>query len=284
MSNAEGYPDFLVIGAPKAGTTWYFDNLKMHPKVWISPYKSAQYFSGWARQVRRKKLLQMAPKRILESVRKEGALWNLRHFFVPVNDSWYKGVFKPGAGLVTGDISPSYCGMTIDQIFHAKRLMPDAKVIFSIRNPIERSWSNAMLFFVRNNQRNLSTITTKEYRNFFDNEGIWNDYPKIIKKWKVHFSEDQFHVEFFEDIRLNPEIILKNLCNFLNLEYDYGYFQNTMRRNIFKGPVSFVDCPSEIKIYLAEKYLDSLKYMSRLFGGYATEWYEQADKIFNNKH
>jgi len=38
------FPDFLVIGAQKAGTTWLFQNLRMHPQVWLPPEKEIHFF------------------------------------------------------------------------------------------------------------------------------------------------------------------------------------------------------------------------------------------------
>ena len=38
------YPDFLGIGAQKAGTTWLSHNLQLHPEVWMPPVKELHYF------------------------------------------------------------------------------------------------------------------------------------------------------------------------------------------------------------------------------------------------
>ena len=37
-------PDFLGIGAQKAGTTWLALNLGVHPQVWLPPIKELHYF------------------------------------------------------------------------------------------------------------------------------------------------------------------------------------------------------------------------------------------------
>lgn len=38
--------DFLVIGAPKAGTTWLCNMLKEHPEIYIPPIKELCYFNN----------------------------------------------------------------------------------------------------------------------------------------------------------------------------------------------------------------------------------------------
>jgi hypothetical protein len=38
------YPDFLCIGAQKAGTSWLYQNLQEHPGIWLPPIKEIHYF------------------------------------------------------------------------------------------------------------------------------------------------------------------------------------------------------------------------------------------------
>lgn len=44
------YPDFLVIGAQKAGTSWLYRNLKYHKQVWLPPVKELHYFDTLKRK------------------------------------------------------------------------------------------------------------------------------------------------------------------------------------------------------------------------------------------
>src|SRR5947207_15540157 len=37
-------PHFLCIGAQKAGTTWLYENLRVHPQIAVSPRKEEHYF------------------------------------------------------------------------------------------------------------------------------------------------------------------------------------------------------------------------------------------------
>src|SRR5947207_15861690 len=37
-------PDFLGIGAARAGTTWLHSNLRRHPQIWLPPVKELHYF------------------------------------------------------------------------------------------------------------------------------------------------------------------------------------------------------------------------------------------------
>jgi hypothetical protein len=39
-------PNFLIIGAEKAGTTWLYDRLKRHPDIFMPEVKEIHYFNS----------------------------------------------------------------------------------------------------------------------------------------------------------------------------------------------------------------------------------------------
>lgn len=41
------WPDFLIIGAQKAGSTWMNANLAWHPEVWTPPIKELNFFNQY---------------------------------------------------------------------------------------------------------------------------------------------------------------------------------------------------------------------------------------------
>ena len=45
-------PDFICIGAQKAGTRWLFDQLAFHPGFWMPPIKELHYLNGSKRFLR----------------------------------------------------------------------------------------------------------------------------------------------------------------------------------------------------------------------------------------
>ena len=42
-------PDFLCVGAQKAGTSWLFHQLTLHPDFWMPPVKEVHYFDSLSR-------------------------------------------------------------------------------------------------------------------------------------------------------------------------------------------------------------------------------------------
>jgi hypothetical protein len=101
-------PDFLIIGAQKAGTTALYAYLRWHPEITGPSFKEVSFFD--------------------------------RHYVR--GETWYRAHLpaRPRSRLV-GEASPSY-------LFHpqaAKRvaaLMPDAKLIAVLRNPVDRAFSH----------------------------------------------------------------------------------------------------------------------------------------------
>ena len=100
-------PDFLVLGAQKAGTTALYAYLRWHPGITGPSWKEVSFFD--------------------------------RHWWRGVG--WYRGQFPlRSGGLIVGEASPSY-------LFHplaperARMLVPDARLIVLVRNPVDRAYS-----------------------------------------------------------------------------------------------------------------------------------------------
>ena len=115
---ARPLPNFLIVGAQKAGTTALYSYLRDHPAVTGPPWKEVSFFD--------------------------------RHFWRGA--AWYRGNFpnklylrrmraRTGVEPIVGEASPSY-------LFHlfaperAAALVPDARLIALVRNPVERALSH----------------------------------------------------------------------------------------------------------------------------------------------
>jgi hypothetical protein len=115
---ARPLPDFLIIGAQKAGTTALYSYLREHPAIAGPPWKEVSFFD--------------------------------RHFWR--GDAWYRGHFpnrlylrrvraRAGVEPIVGEASPSY-------VFHplapqrVAALVPDVRLIVLVRNPVDRALSH----------------------------------------------------------------------------------------------------------------------------------------------
>src|SRR5205085_9745927 len=117
-SGARPLPDFLIIGAQKAGTTALYAYLREHPAIAGPPWKEVSFFD---RHYRR------------------GAAWYRGNF---PNRLYLRRVHaRSGARPIVGEASPSY-------IFHplaperVATLAPNVRLIALVRNPIDRALSH----------------------------------------------------------------------------------------------------------------------------------------------
>jgi hypothetical protein len=194
-------PDFLVISPPKTGSTWLADNLRCHPDVFVPPNKEVKYFSSWYRHL---------------------------------DLNWYLGQFVGGVGRIKGEASPSYALLPRERIRLVRRLLPDIKLVFLMRDPVARAWSHAKHCF-RYREANFAAssadfaaVTDAEWRANFRHE--WTlasgDYLGQLRRWRSVFPRGQMYVGFYESIARAPETLLRELFAFLEVspEVDFARF------------------------------------------------------------
>ena len=120
------HPDFLVIGAQKAGTTSLFSLLSKHPNTYLPPGKEVRFFSS-------------------DLLYAKGAEWYFRENFRAA---------KPTD--VTGEVSPQY--MCHDKVpGRIKELLPNIKFIVILRHPLKRAFSHYQMS-VRRGQENRDFV------------------------------------------------------------------------------------------------------------------------------
>lgn len=94
-------------------------------------------------------------------------------------------------------------------------LIPSAKIIFILRNPIERAYS-AYWHYVYKGM--ISQSFTNQIR--FDGLGILSMglYEKQIKHYMNYFPREQLHFVIFEAFKSNKQTTIDNILQFLNVD------------------------------------------------------------------
>ena len=222
------YPSFLGIGAQKSATTWLYRCLKRHPEVYLPPSKEIHYFDGsdfWKRSKR--KFRNIVRRRDYKSL-----WWLFKYACVyPKNDAWYRSLF-PGSGYkAVGDITPAYSALGDEQVQRVKSLMPNARIIFVMRNPVDRVWSAVRWQFGTVQRRPLETLTVEEILEYVDWEPTVRrtSYLDTMEIWEKYYPRDQILYKYYDDIRENPERIIKSVCDFLSIRYDQSIFTDASR-------------------------------------------------------
>jgi len=68
--------------------------------------------------------------------------WYARYLLGRRNDGWYRSLFAPAAGRTTGEITPRYSVLPDAAVAHAACVLTNARIVYMIRDPVERAWSN----------------------------------------------------------------------------------------------------------------------------------------------
>ncbi|CAA9294669.1 MAG: hypothetical protein AVDCRST_MAG93-4164 [uncultured Chloroflexia bacterium] len=241
------YPDFLIIGAQKAGTTWLHHNLRIHPQIWM-PDSEVHYFDRKIKDAR------------------------------SYNDEWYASLFEPEGEQAVGECTPSYSVIGRDMVAHVHELMPQAKLIFSMRNPIERVWSQTNMMLVKRDG-GVERVTEEDLRERFAREKLQlrTDYLRTLENWGAYYPPERIFISFLEDIHFHPAGLLAGVCDFLGVDYYRPGEANKsfLRPRKMKKRInsrSTDKMPTWVASYLAHAYENSSRQLEQRFGGYTSFW------------
>src|SRR3954471_8486885 len=114
MPNDISGPDFLCIGAQKAGTGWLYEQLRSHPDFWMPPLKEIHYFDrlGQNRPGRNEKAgdrIKTARIKVRDR-RDKDFLATMEQAIArtEIDFDLYARLFDPKGQLISGDITPGY--------------------------------------------------------------------------------------------------------------------------------------------------------------------------------
>ena len=131
--------------------------------------------------------------------------------------AWYSSFFAPPEGEqpkdVRGEVTPFYCRLETRHVENIGRFLPECKILLTIRNPVERIWSNAKLDFAHFKGRQLENISVGTFIRYAQRARTrrYTDYETIIDRWSGGFGSDAVHVEVFDDIQQAPGALLQRL-------------------------------------------------------------------------
>ncbi len=282
------FPNFLCIGAQKSGTTWLYKNLGQHPEVWIPPTKEVHFFDvslgnpSLMRALRHHAVQRQLLRRI-KSYRFPFKIhemqWDCHYFFRRRTIEWYASIFEPGRNKVTGDITPGYSTLDLDKVTLVHKLMPHAKIIFFMRDPIDRMWS-CVKMNIKSGMWKIRVDDEKKIINLINRQEwmrIRGNYLHTLRHWKSVYPENQIFIGFFEEISECPEDLLLRLYKFLGICASREIIPGTSRDKINVGAKASI--PAKVAVYLANLYHEDIKELHKLFGGYVGRWLEHAEKL-----
>ena len=204
------FPDFVIIGAQKSGTSSLFAYLAEHPDVVASVKKEVHYFDMNYRR---------------------GPNWYRAHF--PSEAEREVG----GRHALSGEATPYY-------LFHPlapQRLaatLPEARLVVLLRNPVDRAHSHYQ-HEVRFGREDLSfdeAIAAEPSRTAGERERLAGDnryhseeirrhaylargrYAEQLEDWFAHFDQEQILILGTEAFHDEPEAVYSEVLRFLQLD------------------------------------------------------------------
>lgn len=244
----------MCFGCQRGGTTWLDDQLRNHPKFSFVPRKELRYLDPIyvhkfetisvqrIREFRRKMWDSYGEHPKVLPVRQTRELaWNAKYALVArddYNDDWYRGLFDDiPADSVTGDFSPDYSLLPDEGVAHLARLVPNARLIFIMRDPVDRIISGAT--YVLRHYKNITPEEAQKMLAGFVNAPIqyqFSDYKTILTRFKAHFPEENIKILFQDDVWERPLDVLRDVCDHVGVDFDAKLFEASLAKSVNRSP------------------------------------------------
>jgi hypothetical protein len=214
-------PDFIGVGAQRAGTSWLHAALEGHPSIWLPPLKELHYFDDPLSE-NRNRYYRFLRMRLVAGlwVRRPLSVWDLHYFLARRNDDWYAQLFDKGhrKGKRTGEITPSYATLETESFVRMRAVNPEVKIIFVMRDPILRSWSS--IIKSREKHGLVAIPTTEEALSHSRRDGVVSksSYVDTVQRLDRVFKPDRIFYGFFEDMLREPVDFLAKILRFLEVD------------------------------------------------------------------
>ena len=104
--------------------------------------------------------------------------------------SWWIDLFPYDPGLRRGEITPAYACLDTNAIAAVKAAAPSLKLFYSMRNPIARAWSSAMMALGRA-ELMVDEVSDQWFIDHFESRGsrMKGAYLECIRNWLSVFPE-----------------------------------------------------------------------------------------------
>ena len=192
-------PDFVIIGAMKCGTSTLHAQLAAQPQFFMSEPKEPNYFSD-------------------DNVFAKG-------------EAWYRGLFKDAPrGAIRGESSTHYTKLptypkTIERL---GRLIPDAKFIYLMRDPVDRLISHYIHEWTQGVIACPIDEAVEKHCELID----YSRYAYQLGPWVQRFGKERILPVMFEEMTANPDDQLKRIADFLGAGGDVAWRKDLDAQNV----------------------------------------------------
>ena len=236
-------PDFLVVGAARAGTTTLYSYLRQHPELFLPDIKEPCFFA-----------FEGEDKKYVKG----------KFAFAVKDVDSYKKLFRTAAeGQKIGEVSTPYLYLYEETIASIKKYFDSyrqIKIVIVLRDPADRAFSQ-YCWRMRDGREplqfeaavNAEAERMKEnysFDYFYVDRGF---YFKQVKAYLENFQN--VHVILFEDFEKDPKSVLKDLCLFLEIDENFDFKilpaqnESSLPRSKWLGRLATTESKSKFKIW-----------------------------------
>ncbi|MFO1243423.1 MAG: sulfotransferase domain-containing protein [Rickettsiales bacterium] len=196
--------DFLGIGAQKTGTTWLAEMLSLHPDVAFPAGKEVHFW---------------------DDQREKGA-------------EYYKQLFQISNGKKNGEITPSYAFLSKEIISEIHTHFPSVPLFYSVRDPIERAWSGALMALKRA-ELQFEEASDQWFLDHFYSKGSLSrgDYETCLRNWISVYPAEQILLIRQEEIANHPRQVVIALAEHIGIDPKFFTIlsDNVLAQKVFSG-------------------------------------------------
>jgi len=264
----------LGVGCQKGGTTWLRRQLKKQPSIDLGFAQEYHVFDAleidsctWFRAQKVDQLKKLHASR--DQMHEVPKLLQHIDFYRDTKNyfDYFDQLFNLSEDTrIVGDITPSYCGLRRETFKHMRNELEirnfTVKVIFLMRDPIERCWSQ-----LRMARKNLV-----RYRYPDEQDALWKNYKSTEYEFRTRyeltianlesaFSTDDIFFGFYE--KLFELDTIKKLGKFLDL----SDFMTSFQEKVNVSPkTTYTQLNDELSRNIVDFYRDTYLYCDKKFG------------------
>lgn len=206
---AERFPDFIVLGAPKAGTTSIYFYLKQHPDIFLPTNKEPGFFAF--ENMDMDQFYYPKPMNVRTSTLTDRAKYTQQFAEARTDQK-------------SGDMSTIYLSSP-NAPAAIKKYDPNAKMVAILRNPVARTFSHFTHLRIDGLEPAPNIITAvnaeKEriaqncYPSYFYTQASF--YSQQLERYYAIFPKENIKVILYEDLK-NMDQLLVDLFTFIGVD------------------------------------------------------------------
>ncbi len=219
-----GFPNFFLVGAPKAATTSLYHAIGRHPNVYVSPIKEPGFFAPDVIAALPDLRQQIAADAPDLHAYLDGPTREPRAHGIVTEWSRYLQLFAhAGEAVAIGEGTTAYLGSPAAPSALAQRV-PHARILLVLRDPADRLFAHYAAARASGATRQTFPAWVEAEQHLERSRSIpvgpiaAGRYATHLPRYRAHFPAERLHIMFFEDVQRDTARVLRGIFRFLGVD------------------------------------------------------------------